>query len=104
MELERYRLCAEAAKKNAKAERVLKNANVVNVFTGEVIKGDVAIAEGIVVGVGQFEGIEERDMEGKYLCPGFIDSHLHLESTGDACRTDRPGGAVRHNDLYCGSP
>ena len=36
---------------------------------------------GIVVGVGQFEGIEERDMEGKYLCPGFIDSHLHLEST-----------------------
>ena len=81
MELERYRLCAEAAKKNAKAELVLKNANVVNVFTGEVIKGDVAIAEGIVVGVGQFEGIEERDMEGKYLCPGFIDSHLHLEST-----------------------
>lgn len=53
MELERYRLCAEAAKKNAKAELVLKNANVVNVFTGEVIKGDVAIAEGIVVGVGQ---------------------------------------------------
>ena len=45
MELERYRLCAEAAKKNAKAELVLKNANVVNVFTGEVIKGDVAIAE-----------------------------------------------------------
>ena len=63
MELERYRLCAEAAKKNAKAELVLKNANVVNVFTGEVIKGDVAIAEGIVVGVGQFEGIEERDRE-----------------------------------------
>lgn len=81
MGLEKYRLCAEVAKKNVKAELVLKHANVVNVFTGEVLKGDVAVTDGTIAGVGQYEGIEERDMEGKYLCPGFIDSHLHLEST-----------------------
>lgn len=81
MVLEKYCLCAEVAKKNVKAELVLKHANVVNVFTGEVIKGDVAVTDGTIAGVGQYEGIEERDMEGKYLCPGFIDSHLHLEST-----------------------
>ena len=47
----------------------------------EFRKGDVAVAHGIVLGVGQYEGEQEIDLEGKYLCPGFIDSHLHLEST-----------------------
>ena len=100
MELERYRLCAEAAKKNAKAELVLKNANVVNVFTGEVIKGDVAIAEGIVVGVGHFDGIEGKiPLSGIHRQPPPSGVYA-----GDAFRTDWPGGAVRHHDLYCGSP
>ena len=48
---------------------------------GEFCKGDVAVEDGIVIGVGEYEGETEIDLDGKYLCPGFIDSHLHLEST-----------------------
>ena len=45
------------------------------------IDGNVAVADGIVIGVGTYEGETEIDLEGKVICPGFIDSHLHLEST-----------------------
>lgn len=64
-----------------KAQLVLKNANVVNVFSEEILVRDVAVQDGIIVGVGKYDGHEEVDMTGKYLCPGFIDAHLHLEST-----------------------
>ena len=64
-----------------KAPLVLKNARIVQVFTNEIIEGDVAIADGIILGVGSYEGEREIDLGGKYLAPGFIDSHLHLEST-----------------------
>ena len=60
---------------------VLKNANIINVFTNEIIKGDVAIERGKIVGIGEYEGIEEMDLEGKYLSPGFIDGHVHIESS-----------------------
>lgn len=63
------------------ADLVLKNAQIVNVFTGEIIKGDIAIADGKIAGIGSYTGAEERDLQGKFVCPGFIDSHLHLEST-----------------------
>ena len=81
MELENYRRCASVTRKKEKAQLVLKNASVVNVFTGEIIRADVAVHEGVIVGIGEYEGVKERDLEGAYLCPGFIDSHLHLEST-----------------------
>ena len=64
-----------------KAPLVFKNVRIVSVFTNEIIEGDVAIADGIIVGVGSYDGEREIDLGGKYLCPGFIDSHLHLEST-----------------------
>ena len=64
-----------------KAELVLKNANIINVFTNEIIKGDIAIERGKIIGIGEYEGIEEMDLEGKYLSPGFIDSHVHIESS-----------------------
>lgn len=69
------------AKGEIKAELVLKNANIINVFTNEIIKGDIAIERGKIIGIGEYEGIEEMDLEGKYLSPGFIDSHVHIESS-----------------------
>lgn len=81
MELEKYRRLSKMARGQTKAELVFKNANVFFSHTGEFRKGDVAIACGMILGVGQYEGEQEIDLEGKYLCPGFIDSHLHLEST-----------------------
>jgi len=69
------------AKGEIKAELVLKNAEVFHVFTGEFIKNDVAIADGRVAGIGSYEGEREIDLAGKYLTPGFIDSHIHIESS-----------------------
>lgn len=64
-----------------KAPLVLKNCQVVNVFNGQIDRGDIAIHEGTILGVGDYEGIEEIDMTGKYVCPGFIDGHVHIESS-----------------------
>ena len=64
-----------------KADLVLKNATYVNVFSGTLEQCDIAVAEGLIVGLGTYEGIEEVDMTGKVVCPGFIDAHIHLESS-----------------------
>ena len=64
------------------ATLVIKNANVVNVFTNEIIKADVALAEDTIIGVGEgYSAPVEIDAEGAYLCPGFIDAHVHIESS-----------------------
>lgn len=81
MELEKYRIYSEIARGIRKPFLVFKNANVFMAHSGEFCKGDVAVEDGIVIGVGEYEGETEIDLDGKYLCPGFIDSHLHLEST-----------------------
>ncbi len=62
------------------ADLVLKNAQVFHVFTGEFLPGDVAIQGGYIAGVGRYSGREEVDLKGRYLTPGFIDGHVHLES------------------------
>jgi len=64
-----------------KADLVLKNATYVNVFSGELETNDIAVAEGLIVGLGSYEGLVEADMTGKIVCPGFIDAHIHLESS-----------------------
>lgn len=64
-----------------KADLVLKNATYVNVFSGELETADIAVAEGLIVGIGSYEGRTEADMTGKIVCPGFIDAHIHLESS-----------------------
>ena len=64
-----------------KADLVLKNATYVNVFSGELETQDIAVAEGLIVGLGCYEGNTEVDMTGKVVCPGFIDAHIHLESS-----------------------
>ena len=81
MELEVYRKYSQMARGLEKAELVFKNGRVFSSGTGEFIDGDVAVADGIVIGIGTYEGETEIDLDGKVICPGFIDSHLHLEST-----------------------
>ena len=71
----------EAALSKIPADVVFKNGKIVNVFTGEIEQGDVAVTDGIIVGIGQYSGEREIDLEGGYLCPGLVDSHLHLESS-----------------------
>ena len=64
-----------------KAPVVLKGASVLNVFTDEWVKADIAIHDDTIIGVGTYSGEIEYNYSGKYIVPGFIDSHLHLEST-----------------------
>ena len=63
------------------ADLVLKNGIVLDVFTHEMIPADVAVVGGVIVGVGKYSGVEEIDCTGKIISPGFIDAHLHIEST-----------------------
>lgn len=67
------------AKRNAAL--VIKNANIVNVFTEEIIFGDVAVHDGLILGIGEYSGKQEIDAKGAYLCPGLIDGHVHIESS-----------------------
>lgn len=64
-----------------KAELVLKNADIFNVFTGEIEHGDLAVNNGYIVGIGDYSGVTEIDASGKIIAPGFIDGHMHLESS-----------------------
>ena len=64
------------------ADLVIKNAQVVNVLSEEIHKADIAIADGIIVGVGEnYFGKKEININGAYVCPAFIDGHVHLESS-----------------------
>ncbi|HWR62104.1 MAG TPA: adenine deaminase [Clostridia bacterium] len=71
----------DVAAGRAKAQTVFKNINLVNVFTGEIYKTDVAVHDGYIAGIGRYTGAVELDMEGKYLAPGFMDGHVHIESS-----------------------
>ncbi|MBU1026957.1 MAG: amidohydrolase family protein, partial [Candidatus Margulisbacteria bacterium] len=69
------------ARGDKKADIVLKNGQVVNVFSGEIYPANVAIYKQHIAAVGDYEGEEEIDLNGRYIVPGFIDSHCHIEST-----------------------
>ncbi len=63
---------------------LLKNGLVINVFTGEIEPQNILIEEGIILGVGDYDDADAdvtEDLEGRYVCPGFIDGHIHIEST-----------------------
>ncbi len=70
-----------AAARAGEPDFVLKNANVVNVFTEEIIPCDVAVLQGVIIGLGEYSCAHSYDCKGAYLCPGFIDSHMHIESS-----------------------
>jgi adenine deaminase len=63
------------------ADLVLKGGRIVNVFSGEIIAADIAISDGCIAGIGSYDGPETWNVRGGIICPGFIDGHLHLEST-----------------------
>lgn len=63
------------------ADLVLKNGKIVNVLSCEIHEGDIAIAGDRIAGIGQYDGREVVDLAGRYICPGFIDSHVHIESS-----------------------
>ena len=71
----------DVASGRTRADVVLKNASVVNVFTGEIEEGDVALFQNYVAGVGKYEGNEVIDLKGKFVVPSFIDGHVHVESS-----------------------
>lgn len=63
------------------AELVLKNGRIVNLFSGRISTANVAVEDGVIVGVGSYRGEKEIDLRGGYLTPGLIDAHLHFESS-----------------------
>lgn len=76
----KQRIIAVAAGRE-KADLVLKNAKYLNVFSNEFLSGDIAVAKGLIAGVGKYDGKTEIDVSGKLVLPGFIDAHIHLESS-----------------------
>ena len=76
----KQRIIAVAAGRE-KADLVLKNAKYLNVFSNEFLCGDIAVANGLIAGVGKYDGKTEIDVSGKFVLPGFIDAHIHLESS-----------------------
>lgn len=83
---------------DAPADLLLRNARVINIFTGEIIPTHVAIAHSRIVGLGDYRAEESIDLGGSYLAPGFIDAHVHIESAlvppGEFARLVAPRGTT----------
>jgi len=77
---EKQRKIISVASGRESADLVLKNAAYVNVFSDELCTDDIAVSDGVIVGIGKYSGINEIDLSGKIVCPGFIDAHIHIES------------------------
>ncbi|MEH7238664.1 adenine deaminase [Bacillus sp. JJ1562] len=77
---EKFKRQIAASAKKEPADIVIKNGRIINVFTLEIIEEDVAITEGQFIGIGKYEGKRVIDAKGRYVCPGFIDGHVHIES------------------------
>ncbi|QQK07304.1 adenine deaminase [Miniphocaeibacter halophilus] len=71
----------DAAAGRKPCSKVFKNCRIIDVFGHRIIEGNVGIFEDYIVGIGDYEGVEEIDLKGKYLSPGFIDGHIHIESS-----------------------
>ncbi len=71
----------KVANKEVKADTVVKNGKILNVFTGDITRGDIAIVDGFIAGIGKYDGEQIIDAQDKVIVPGFIDGHMHIEST-----------------------
>lgn len=93
-----YRNLLEAATGRQKAELVLKNAMLLDVYNAEFFQGDLAVEKGFIAGIGDYDGVEEIDCAGLYIVPAFIDGHMHLESSmvtpAQYCRAVLPHGVT----------
>ena len=79
MEILRKSRCATI--ENNKCDLVLKNGKFINVFTEEIEEGDIGIIDDTIIGIGSYDGVKEIDCSSKIICPGFIDGHIHVESS-----------------------
>ncbi|MDU6628920.1 MAG: adenine deaminase [Lachnoanaerobaculum sp.] len=71
----------DVANGKKKADLVLKNGSIVDVCSGKIFKADLAVAEGYIAGFGEYDGEVEVDIAGKYISPGLMDAHIHIESS-----------------------
>ncbi len=98
MNIEEMKAIIDVTNNKVKADIVFKNANIIDVYLGKITKGDVAIKGKYIVGIGDYTGLTEIDASGKYLSPGLIDSHMHIESTylapGEAAKLLVPRGTT----------
>lgn len=78
---EALRRFIEVATGREPADTVIRNCRIVDVCNGEIVEGDLALFDGKIVGIGAYEAQEVIDGEGLYAAPGFIDSHIHIESS-----------------------
>jgi len=81
MEKQQLKKLIDVAAGRTPADLVIKNCKVVDVYNSRIIEGDIAICEGSIAGIGEYEGVDEIDAGGQYAAPGFIDSHIHIESS-----------------------
>jgi len=71
----------DVAAARQEADLVIKNGKIIDVYQGKIIEGDIAISHDYIAGIGNYKGKEEIDVEGAYVSPGFIDGHIHIESS-----------------------
>ncbi len=71
----------KVARGDAPADLVLRNCRIVNVYSGEIEQGDIAIYRARIAGIGSYHGKEEIDLKGAFVAPGLIDAHVHIESS-----------------------
>lgn len=76
----KYKRRVELASGRDRVELLLRNCQIVNVFSHSIVRGDIAIDSGKIIGMGDYDAVDVVDMEGKYIAPGLIDSHEHMES------------------------
>lgn len=82
MEKQKLIKLIDVAAGRKKADLVLKNAKIVDVFQAKILIGDIAISDGYIAGIGgSYQGVEEHNYTGKYVAPGFIEAHIHIESS-----------------------
>ena len=81
MEKQQLKRLIDVAAGRAPAEVVIKNCKVVDVYNQGILEGDIALSGGLIAGVGTYQGQTEIDAGGMYAAPGFIDSHIHIESS-----------------------
>lgn len=82
MEKQKLIKLIDVAAGRKKADLVLKSAKIVDVFQAKILIGDIAISDGYIAGIGgSYQGVEERNYTGKYVAPGFIEAHIHIESS-----------------------
>ena len=71
----------DAARGDSPCDMVIKNAKIIDVFSSEIIESSVGITDGTIVGIGEYEGEKNIDAKGAFLVPGFVEGHIHVEST-----------------------